>query len=127
MTPSGMNHMGPPPPGAMDEAPADKSAGVSQMASSEDCVPLAALNLPDEQQQMQAPEQGDKVQYTVEGTVSRIEGDNAYVSREAINGVPVKPDSQEPENPAEDLPEKAGSADQGMAELQDMAGKTSLY
>lgn len=56
----------------------------------EDCVSLSALAMPGDDEQMAAPELGDKVQYTVEGTISRIEGDNAYITREAVNGEPVK-------------------------------------
>lgn len=114
------------------------SAGDSAggMDSGEDCVPLSALNLPDDTEQMQAPEEGDKVQYTVEGTVTRIEGDNAYIKRESINGQPVEGDSNEPENPAEDAQEQgeepgqeaSGSSDDSeLAALQDQASKTNLY
>ncbi len=99
-------------------------AGGDSMGN-EDCVPLSALGMPDETEQMQSPEEGDPVQYTVEGTISRIEGDNAYVTRTAINGQPVaqKPDDQnQPENPAAEPDED----DQGYNQLADMANNTTL-
>lgn len=60
-----------------------------------DCVPLSALRMPDETEQLQSPEIGDKVQYVVEGCVKKITGDNAYVERETINGQPAE-DNKEP-------------------------------
>lgn len=54
------------------------------------CVSLAALSQPDEQDQMEPPAVGDKVQANIEGTVSRVEGDNAYITLEAVNGQEVK-------------------------------------
>lgn len=53
------------------------------------CVPAAALAVPDEGEQMAAPEVGDKVTYTVEGKVTRVEGEQVYVAPETINGEPV--------------------------------------
>lgn len=44
------------------------------------------------------PEQGDHVEFTVAGTVSRIDGDNAYVTPQKING-------EEIENPKEEAAE----------------------
>jgi hypothetical protein len=85
----------------------------------EDCVPLSALGMPDEQEQMQAPEVGDKVQFTIEGTVNRIEGDQAFVARESINGQPVEgraePDQDEkggpPDNDRDDYGKLEGEAE----------------
>lgn len=61
------------------------------MSGGEDCVPLSALAMPDADNgdQMANPEPGDKVSYTVDGAVTRIEGGNAYVKRDAVNGQPV--------------------------------------
>jgi hypothetical protein len=79
-----------------NEATPEPSSG-SMM---EDCVPLDALAMPDESEQMENPSVGDKVQYTVEGTLSRIEGDNAYVTKTAVNGQKVEgKKSTEPEPP----------------------------
>jgi hypothetical protein len=43
-----------------------------------------------------APEVGDSVDGTFTGTVTRIEGDNAYITVETVNDQPL-PDSAEPE------------------------------
>jgi hypothetical protein len=97
------------------------AAPAAPMGGNEDCIPLAALNMPDDQEQMQAPGQGDKVQYTIEGTVSRIEGDNAYVTRESINGQPApKAFGDEPEQPGEP------SDEDQMGELTEQAKGTQL-
>lgn len=73
------------------------------MMTNEDCVSLSALAVPGEDEQMESPAVGDKVQYTTEGTITRVEGDQAYVKREAVNGEPVKDVApQEPAMPAEE-------------------------
>lgn len=59
----------------------------------EQCVPLAALGIPGEGEQMENPEVGDLVDYQVSGKVTRIEGDKAYVMPEAVNGQEVKADA----------------------------------
>jgi hypothetical protein len=60
-----------------------------------------------------APEQGDQVSFTVEGTVSRIEGDKIYVEAATANGVPMPAAAEEPaEMDDDDL--------RGMAEKSDM-------
>jgi hypothetical protein len=77
------------------------------MSSGEDCIPISYLSMPDDQEQMQNPEVGDQVQYNVEGKVTRIEGDNAYVQKTAINGNKI--DAAPTEQPDE------------MGQLEDMA------
>ena len=71
----------------------------SKPAAAEDCVPLSALAMPDSENgdQMASPEVGDKVTYSIDGTVTRIEGSNAYVKRDSVNGEPVdeKADSED--------------------------------
>ena len=64
--------------------------------SSEDCVPLSSLAMPDPDSgdQMTPPAVGDNVQYNVEGKVTRIEGENAYVQRVAVNGHPVEANAE---------------------------------
>jgi len=89
------------------------------MSAAEDCVPLAALGMPDADNgdQMANPEVGDKVSYQSEGTISRIEGEKAYVKRESVNGEPVA-EAEDHDQAAED------QADQGERyELGGMAGK----
>lgn len=79
--------------------------------------------MPDETEQMQSPEVGDKVQYTVEGTVSRIDGDEAYVKRDTVNGQPINDGANEvdagDQNPAE-MPQDDEKS------LRDMAQNTQL-
>ena len=59
------------------------------MPSSEVCVPLSALASPGEDDQLQTPAVGDLAQFQSEGKISRIEGDNAYVTVESVNGKPL--------------------------------------
>ena len=59
------------------------------MDSQEDCVPVSALSQPGEDEQMNPPSVGDLVQFQKEGTVTRIEGDNAYVKVNSVNGKPL--------------------------------------
>ncbi len=61
----------------------------------EDVVSLEALSQPDEQEAMTPPAVGDKVSYSKEGTVSRIEGGKAFVAVTHVNGQEVKPDAPE--------------------------------
>jgi hypothetical protein len=68
--------------------------------SMEMCVPLSSLGQPDEKDAMQAPAVGDPVTFTTEGTISRIEGGNAYVTPTAVNGQKV--DNTGPAMPEED-------------------------
>jgi len=87
--------------------------------SNSDRVPLSALAVPDEGEQMAPPEPGDKVQYTVEGTVESVEGDQAVVRREAINGEPVGKDE------GRRTKDETGGGDD-LAELERMAGGMTL-
>lgn len=57
------------------------------MESSEVCVPLKALQQPDENEEMQTPSQGDTVSLTVDAAITRIEGDKAYVKPMSVNGI----------------------------------------
>lgn len=65
------------------------------MPAMEDAVPLDALSQPDEQEAMTPPAVGDKVSYSKEGTVSRIDGNKAFVTVTHVNGQEVKPDAPE--------------------------------
>lgn len=75
----------------------------SAMPSSEVCVPLSALASPGEDDQLQTPAVGDRAQFQSEGKISRIEGDNAYVTVESVNGKPVtKEDEATHDTPEQD-------------------------
>ena len=59
-----------------------------------------------------APAMGDKVEFTVSGTVTSIDGDNAQITPDAINGDPIGKGSTEP-NTADNLNDggSGGSSD----------------
>lgn len=70
--------------------------------SQEDCVPVSALSQPGEDEQMNPPGVGDLVQYQKEGTVTRIEGDNAYVKVNSVNGKPITAEDAKTKNTPEE-------------------------
>lgn len=65
---------------------AEDTAEAPEAAPIEVAVPLASLAIPDEQENMAAPEVGDKGQAPMEYTVTRIEGENAFITLDAVNG-----------------------------------------
>ena len=69
----------------------------------EDCVPVEALAMPDEGDQMQPPAVGDMVNYQVTGKISRIEGNQAYVTRKTVNGqeIHAEPDADDAGGPSD--------------------------
>lgn len=58
-------------------------------------VPLKCLAQPDDADQMTTPEVGDKVTFTVDAEIKRIDGEMAYVKAGAINGTPVGSEGKE--------------------------------
>lgn len=81
--------------------------------SNELCVTTAAVSLSGETGETVAPEPGDQVTLTVEGKVSRVEGDSVYVQAESANGEPVMGSNAE-------VPE---DIDEEMASLKTDLGK----
>lgn len=79
---------------AVGEMPAGEPG---EAAGELDMVPLDALAIPGEDSGMEKPEQGDRVSYTIDGTLERVEGDMAFIKRESVNGQPLKPGGQEPD------------------------------
>jgi hypothetical protein len=61
------------------------------MNTSDLCIPAAALSESDEGGETMAPEQGDTVEVTIGGRVTRAEGGNIYIRPETANGQPIKP------------------------------------
>ena len=57
--------------------------------------------MPDEGERLETPKIGDRVTYQVEGTISRIEGDRAFVTKEAVNGQPCEPDADDMGGPSD--------------------------
>lgn len=85
----------------------------------EQCVPVSALSMPDDQEQMANPEVGDVVTYQVEGKVTRVEGDEAYVQPTSINGHELESQEEEQQEPTEDEKDQAEYSDlQNMAQQQ---------
>lgn len=81
-------------------------------ADNMDTVPLDALAMPDDQEQMQPPQVGDVVNYQVTGKVTAIEGDVAKVLRTSINGQDL-PGQPEETNGDNDNPENANQDQDG--------------
>jgi hypothetical protein len=81
---------GPPDGGPSGDGMGGEDKGMDN--SSEDCVPVDCLAMPDSDQgdKMADPEPGDMVTYTVEGKVTRVEDGKAYIDREMINGKPCE-------------------------------------
>lgn len=71
--------------------------GKPTSAAKEDCVPLSSLALPGEEAKTETPAVGDIVSYNVEGTITRIEGDMAYVKKTSVNGEEVGQEEAESE------------------------------
>lgn len=58
-------------------------------SGTEQRVPVEALAMPGEDEQLNNPEVGDPVSYQVEGKVAALEGDQAVVTVATVNGKPV--------------------------------------
>ena len=67
------------------EAP-DMEMPDAEPAAVTDTVPIDALAMPDDKEQMTPPEVGDEVNYSVTGKVTAINGGMATIERTAING-----------------------------------------
>lgn len=78
----------------------------------EQCVPIDALAMPDDQEQMQPPAVGDAVNYQVDGKITRIDGQNAYVMPTAVNG-------QQMADMKEQEPDQEGALRQEAQEMDD--------
>lgn len=80
---------------------------------SEICLPLKALGLPSEGGGDVAPAVGDEVDISGTARVTRIDGENAYLSPSTING----------ESVSSSAPAKAKSLDEEETEMRADAGK----
>lgn len=103
-------------PGADAGPMTEPAPAASAPASTEICVPTAALAMPDEQEQMTNPEPGDTVTLQVEAKVLRVEGDMAYVQPSSVNGVEMP---KAGDKPADVSPEAQDQSD--YSDLQNMA------
>lgn len=100
----------------MDNAMMAAEGPVSPPLAAEHRVPLAALAMPDETEQLAEPEPGDPVSYTIEGKVARVENGMAYVTPETVNGQSIAPAA-----PAAPAPADA------YGELESLAGQMGAY
>lgn len=66
-----------------------------------DRVPLMALAMPDDGEQMATPAVGDLVNYQVTGRITSIEGEQAIVQRDSVNGQPLEPDADDAGGPSD--------------------------
>lgn len=60
------------------------------------CAPMSALGDSGETGEAIAPEPGDTVSMTVEGTLDRVEGGLAYITPTLVNGEPIPEKKAEP-------------------------------
>ena len=94
-----------------------------EAAGMEICVPIDSLAMPGQDEKMNNPGVGDPVQAQVEGTVSRIEGESAYVSVKTVNGKPVTPEAAKTSN----TPGADENGDNEFAQLQSDAAQQPRY
>ena len=78
-------------------------------------MPLKALAQPDDKEQLQTPAEGDSGSMTVDYTVLRIVGDQAFVQPTAVNGTSL--DEEAAETPG-DPDEAEGAALRDLAQQQ---------
>lgn len=94
--------------------------GGAASGSGDQAIPIAALAMPDDQQQMANPEPGDVVTYEVQGKVTRVEGETAYVTPETINGQAVPGAPEADGQPEPDADDQDGQAND-FTDLEDQA------
>jgi len=85
----------------MDSSINDSTGAQDAGGGTEICAPLDAFSVSGT-----PPAEGDEVEFTVKGTVSRVDGGNAYVEPETVNGSPVMSDSG-PAGAADSEPDEA--------------------
>lgn len=85
-----MGSNAPTPPAAAAPAPDETSMGGGEV-----CIPLKSLEQPDNSEAMQTPAEGDTVNFQVDATVTRIDGENAYVKPIAVNGQPLEQEGED--------------------------------
>ena len=103
------------PPEAMADPSTPKPAAPT--GGNEFPVPLSALAMPGEDEKMNAPGLGDPVQLQAEGTVTRIEGETAFVSVKTVNGQPLTAEAAKTAN----TPNADENGDNEFAQLQSEA------
>lgn len=81
-------------------------------------VPLSALAQPNNQEQMQTPQEGDAITFQVDATIDSINGETAYVKPSAVNGTPLEADDNEPspDDESQEPDDGEGAALRGQAD-----------
>ena len=112
-----------PPSDAIDETQgpplAANAPGLNEVA-----VPLDALAMPGEGDALETPQVGDRISYSVDGHIVRLEGNRAIVEMESVNGTPLEPDEANEPEAAEVAPD---NLDQLTADAQGMTQPTGGY
>jgi hypothetical protein len=78
-------------------------------------LPVSALAMPDEAEQMEPPKVGDVVNFQVEGKVTAVDGNNATVTLASVNGQAI--------GEAEDDKAESGNEAESLEGLQKQAGE----
>lgn len=82
-----------------DAAAGEKNSAVNQRGDM--CVPLSALSVDGT-----PPADGDQVEFTTKGKVSRVEGDHAYIAPSEVNGEPYTAPAEQAEPTEEESDEE---------------------
>ena len=77
-------------------------------------IPVASLQMAGEEGEVLSPEKGDAVSFTIEGTVSEMDGDMVEIAMETVNGEPAYPAEETVEEM--EVVEEGPSRDELMAE-----------
>ena len=78
-------------------------------------IPMASLMMANEEGEMISPSEGDAVSFTIEGTVSEMDGDMVEIAMETVNGEPAYPAEETVEEM--EVVEEGPSRDELMAEM----------
>lgn len=84
-------------------------------------VPLTLLQTPDDSDQMQTPQKGDKGECTVGYTLLDVQGDNAIIQPDSINGQDLSGDNPQDTEATDDGSDDGSSDDQEGSDLRTQA------
>lgn len=82
------------------------------------CLPAAALAVQDDQGST-PPAEGDMVEFSTAGKVSRVERDNVYVKIEKVNGQSIEGSDEEESSESPEEEDKEASGLRGQAQDAD--------
>ncbi len=90
----------------MDSSISSDTGDSTSGGAQEICAPLDAFSIGGT-----PPAEGDAVEFKVKGTVTRVNGDNAYVEPEEVNGQPVMNEGNDNEMSEDQLRQNANNMD----------------